>query len=230
MATRDYWAEAPMNRRQTALFNPTLDSMISEDVPVRLFDEVLAGLDWSSGEAEYDGTRGQPPSHPRFMSAALVYGLCRGIRSSRKLEEAMSLGLIRLGDVTFDGTRVKANNSRFRCRTAQTLEEKLQALDKLFEEMLEEAQAADAAEASQSSSGGDDDNSPTQLPGDLADLKQRRERVREALNAMIHVNRFPPSNGPTCLATRRVDCITLASCTMPKQINTIARKANRCPF
>ena len=75
MATRDYWAEAPMNRRQTALFSPTLDSMISEDDPVRLFDEVLAGLDWSSWEAEYDGTRGQPPIHPRFMAGTLLYGL-----------------------------------------------------------------------------------------------------------------------------------------------------------
>ena len=59
MATRDYWAEAPMNRPQTVLFGPTLDSTISEDDPVRLFDEVLVGLDWSGWEAHYDGTRGQ---------------------------------------------------------------------------------------------------------------------------------------------------------------------------
>ncbi len=213
-----------MNRQQTMLFGPTLDSTIGEDDPVRLFDEVLGGLEWSSWEAEYDGTRGQPPIHPRFMSAALLYGLCRGIRSSRKLEEAcryrvdfmwllegrkidhttlakfrtkfaeplkdlfkqigrvaMSMGLIRLCEVAFDGTRVKANNSRSNCRTAKTLEEKLQALDKLFEEMMAEAQAADTAEASQPTSDGDDDNSPTQLPRPLADLKQRRERVREAL-------------------------------------------------
>jgi transposase len=222
MATQDYWAEAPMNRQQTVLFGPTLDSTISEDDPVRLFDEVLGGMDWSRWEVHYDGTRGQPPIHPRFMCAGLLYGLCRGIRSSRKLEEAchyrldfmwlvegrridhttfakfrtkfaeplkdlfqqigrvaMSMGLIRLGEVAFDGTRVKANNNR--CRTAKTLEEKLQVLDQLFEEMMEEARAADAAEASASASDGDDDNSPTQLPGPLADLKQRRERVREAL-------------------------------------------------
>ncbi len=224
MATQDYWAEAPMNRQQTMLFGPTLDSTIGEDDPVRLFDEVLGGLEWSSWEAQYDGTRGQPPIHPRFMAGALLYGLCRGIRSSRKLEEAcryrldfmwlvegrkidhttlakfrtkfaeplkdlfkqigrvaMSMGLIRLCEVAFDGTRVKANNSRSNCRTAKTLEEKLQALDKLFEEMMAEAQAEDAAEASQRTLDGEDDNSPTQLPGPLADLKERRERVREAL-------------------------------------------------
>ena len=53
MATRDYWAEAPMNRHQTVLFDPTLDSTIREDDPVRLLDEVLAGLDWSGREAHY---------------------------------------------------------------------------------------------------------------------------------------------------------------------------------
>jgi transposase len=225
MATQDYWAEAPLNRHQTVLFGPTLDSSIGDDDPVRLFDEVLGGLEWSSWEVHYDGRRGQPPIHPRYVAATILYGLCRGIRSSRKLEEAcryrldfmwlvngrqidhttlakfrtkfagplknlfqqigrvaMSLGLIRLGEVAFDGTRVKANNGRFRCRTAKTLEEKLEALDKLFEEMMAEAQAADAVEASQSSSDEDDGNSPTQLPGPLADLKQRRERVREALS------------------------------------------------
>ena len=59
MASVDYWAEAPMSRQQMALFTPTLDAMISSDDPVRLFDEVLAGLDWSAWEAEYNGTRGQ---------------------------------------------------------------------------------------------------------------------------------------------------------------------------
>ena len=48
MATMDYWAESPMNREQMALFSPALDSVISEDDPVRLVDEVLAGIEWSS--------------------------------------------------------------------------------------------------------------------------------------------------------------------------------------
>ena len=88
MASVDYWAEAPMSRQQMALFAPTLDAMINPDDPVRLFDEVLGGLDWSSWEAEYDGKRGQPPIHPRYVAAAILYGLCRRIRSTRKLQEA----------------------------------------------------------------------------------------------------------------------------------------------
>ena len=187
MANTDYWAEAPLSREQILLFSPTLDSTIGQDDSVRLFDEVLAGVDWADWEAQYHGARGQPAIHPRHVAAGLLYGLCRGIRSSRKLEEAccyrldflwllearridhttfakfrtrfaqplkklfrqicriaMALGLIRLGEVAFDGTRVKANNSRYKTRTAKTLEEKLQALDALFEQMLAEMQAADA--------------------------------------------------------------------------------------
>lgn len=88
MATVDYWAEAPINREQIALFAPTLEAMISDDDPVRLFDEVLGGVDWSLWEAEYDGTRGQPPIHPRHVAAGILYGLYRRIRSSRQWEEA----------------------------------------------------------------------------------------------------------------------------------------------
>lgn len=88
MACTEYWAELPMQRDQRALFAPTLEAMIGTDDPVRLVDEVLAGLDWSAWEAEYERQRGQPPIHPRHLAAAYLYGLSRGIRSSRKLEEA----------------------------------------------------------------------------------------------------------------------------------------------
>ena len=150
MASADYWAEAPVRRQQMALFAPTLDEMIAADDPVRLVDEILAKLDWSEWEALYDGQRGQPPIHPRIIAAGMLYGLCRGLRSTRKLEEAccyrvdfmwlvegrridhttfakfrtrfdrplkklfrelvriaMTLGLVRLGEVAFDGTRVQ---------------------------------------------------------------------------------------------------------------------------
>jgi transposase len=216
MATADYWASAPLCREQGTLFAPTLDAMIAADDPVRMFDEVLAVVDWSEWEAEYHGTRGQPPIHPRHLAACWLYGLCRGIRSSRKLEEAcayrfdfiwllsgrridhttlskfraefgkplknlfrqvcriaMSIGLIRLGEVAFDGTRVKANNGRYKARTARTLEEKLQTLDALYEEMLRDVEAAERQQRL--------DGAPTQLPPELADLDRRRELLREAL-------------------------------------------------
>lgn len=223
MATPDYWAETPINRKQMALFSPTLDAMIGEDDPVRLVDEVLTGIDWSSWEGEYDGKRGQPAIHPRHLAAGILYGMYRGIRSSRKLEEAccyrldfiwlvegrridhttfckfrtrfakplkglfqqigrvaMSLGLIRLMEVGFDGTRVKANNGRYATRTAKRLEEKLAALDERFDQMLSEIEANDRAETQQTFARGED--SSTRLPEALAQLEQRREQIRAALD------------------------------------------------
>lgn len=219
MATTDYWSEAPMIREQMVLFAPTLDATINGDDPVRLFDELLSGVDWADWEAEYHGARGQPAIHPKHVAAGFLYGLCRGIRSTRKLEEAccyrldfiwllegrridhstfckfrtrfagplkglfrqigriaMNLGLLRLGEVAFDGTRVKANNNRYKTRTAPTLEEKLKALDDQFDEMMAEMEGIE----SQATLEGCDD-SPTQLPRELAELARRREQVDAAL-------------------------------------------------
>lgn len=219
MASVDYWAEPPVGRRQRTLFAPTLDDMIPPDDAVRLVDEVLAGADWTDWEAEYDRRRGQPPIHPRYVAAAMLYGLCRGLRSTRKLEEAcayrmdfmwlvegrridhttfakfrtrfgkkvkqlfrelgrvaLTLGLIRLGEVAFDGTRVKAYNSRFHTRTAATLEEKLAELDAQFDQMLAEFDAREQQETLEGH------ESPTTLPAPLADLDARRQRVKTSLD------------------------------------------------
>ena len=217
MLVTGYWAEPLLDRERTTIFSPTLDSVIDEDDPVRLVDEVLAEVDWSDWEAEYNGHRGQPPIHPRYIAGAILYGMYRSIRSSRKLEEAchyrldfiwlvegrhidhttfatfrtkfreplkslfrqigriaMALGLIRLGEVAFDGTRVKANNSRYKTLTAKTLAEKLQTLDALFEQMMAELHANDAQQAGP--------DSPTHLPRAVAEVQQRREQVQAALD------------------------------------------------
>ena len=215
-----YWAQAPMQREQMTLFAPTLDAMIGEGHPVRLFDEILAGCRWSEWEAEYDGKRGQPPIHPRIIASVILYGLLRGIRSSRVLEYAvthnidflwlaqghsldhsticgfrtkfrqglkdlfrqlnqiaMTMGLILLKEVGLDGTRVKANNGRFETLTAAGLQEQLSALDTIIEEMLQQAEGADAADQELFETG----RSTQQLPPNLAELKSRQEQLKQAL-------------------------------------------------
>lgn len=210
---------------------PKLDRVIAEDDPVRLFDEVLSQVDWSSWEEKYKPSkRGRPPIHPRFVAAAILYGLYRGIRSRRRLEEAcayrldfmwlvhrrridfstiakfrtrfheplkdlfrqigrlaMNLGLVRLGEVAFDGTRVKANNGRFRTQTAATLEEKLRALGELYERLMNECKAADDEAAMA--------GSPTRLPKEVADAKKRRERVAAALEQAREADKARKKNG-----------------------------------
>jgi len=214
MVASNYWAKPVIGRERII---PSLDSLIAKDDSVRIFQEVMDEVDWGPWEAQYKRTGlGQPPIHPQHIASAIIYGLYRGIRSSRKLEEAccyrfdfmwlvenrridhttfakfrtkfhaplkdlfrqvgrmaMNLGLIRLCEVAFDGTRVKANNSRYKARTAKTLEEKLHALDELFEELTAKLATADAEE--------DGLGSPTRLPSELANVEQRREKVRQAL-------------------------------------------------
>lgn len=217
MATQDYWADDEFPRDSTHFGRrfPTLDSLIAPDDPVRLVDEILDEVDWSPWEQQFPRQKGQPPIHPKYVAAATLYGMYRGIRSSRKLEEAcnyrfdfvwlvkgrhidhtvfakfrtrfgqplkdlfkqigriaMTLGLIRLGEVAFDGTRVKANNGRYQTCTAKTLEKKLQELDELFDELMSRLNEADA----------DGMGSTTRLPDKLADVQQRQERVKEALD------------------------------------------------
>jgi len=82
-----------MDRTQTKMFHPTLDDMIDEDHPARLFDEILAGCDWSRWEAHYEVKVGQPAIRPRIVAAALLYGMSHGIRSSRRLEWACANAL-----------------------------------------------------------------------------------------------------------------------------------------
>jgi len=60
---------------------------------------------------------------------------------------AMKMGLIRLLEVAFDGTRVKANASRHRTWTVERVEAVLRDLETEFGKMLSEAETADAGEA-----------------------------------------------------------------------------------
>jgi transposase len=212
----EYWAKAPLQRDQTLLFYPTLDDAISEGHSVRLLDEVLRGQDWSAWAAEYDGTRGQPPIPPWVMAGVILYGLMRGIRSSRMLEYlcghnidyiwlaegrtidystfckfrtrfrqplkdlfrnvvklAMGMGLVKLVEVAFDGTRVKANASRFQTWTAERLEAALKELEVLFEQATAETEQTDAGQASGEGS------AEGSLPPELATAKARQAKLKE---------------------------------------------------
>ena len=84
----DYWSKPTIDREQMPLFVPTLGDAVAQDHPVRMFDEILGGVDWSGWEAEHPQKRGRPPIHPRVMASVILYGLNRGLRSSRKLEDA----------------------------------------------------------------------------------------------------------------------------------------------
>lgn len=81
-----YWQEAPTPRDQLVLIPTALQEVIPHDHPVRLVDEILDELDWSSWEAAYDGSRGQPPIHPSVMAKVMLFAMIRRLRSSRVIE------------------------------------------------------------------------------------------------------------------------------------------------
>jgi hypothetical protein len=78
--------------------------------------------------------------------------------------------------VAFDGTRVKANASRLHTWTAERVEAALLELAQQVGQMLGEAETADANDAAVWGAGTSQD-----LPPELADAKQRRERLLELL-------------------------------------------------
>ena len=82
------WAQAPARRDQLALFAESLDEAIPAGHPIRLVERCLHLVDWTAWESRYASRRGQPPIHPRLMAGCILYGLMRGIRSSRQLEDA----------------------------------------------------------------------------------------------------------------------------------------------
>lgn len=85
------WAQAPSPRSQLVLFSPSLDDVISENHPLRQLDALLDRVDWREWEKNYSNDKcGQPAIHPKLMSGCILYGLLKGIRSSRKLEDACS--------------------------------------------------------------------------------------------------------------------------------------------
>lgn len=88
---------------------------------------------------------------------------------------AMTMGLVRLGEVTFDGTRVKANNDRYATWKAEDVEKQLAELEAKFGELLDESERVDAAEDERYGL-----QSPSALPSDLVDAKARHQRLLEA--------------------------------------------------
>jgi len=90
---------------------------------------------------------------------------------------AMRMGLIRLNQVAYDGTRVKANSSRQHTVSAKTLDERLAALDAEIEEMFAQIDQNDQEDLF------GDRCSSTSLPRSLADMKRRQKSLRKALKA-----------------------------------------------
>jgi len=92
---------------------------------------------------------------------------------------AMTMGLVRLLEVAFDGTRVKANASRYHTWTAQRVETVLAELESKIAQMLQEAAMADSDESAVWGEGPE-----AAMPAELASAQARQEKLREVLRQL----------------------------------------------
>jgi transposase len=93
---------------------------------------------------------------------------------------AREMGLVRLNQVTWDGTRIKANNSRHNTARHEKLEQLIKELDSQFDQLLKEAAATDAGEDRLFG----EEGLSTPLPAKLAGKQKLREELKRAMEAL----------------------------------------------
>jgi transposase len=85
-------------------------------------------------------------------------------------------GMVRLGRVALDGTKVRANASRRKAMSYKRMNEREADLTRQIDEILAEAEATDTTEDQQFGPDGRDDD----LPGELARRESRLAKIRTA--------------------------------------------------
>ena len=80
----------PYTSRQRYLLPPSPQDWLPPNHVAYFIDEIVDELDLKAIYRKYEGEkRGQPPYHPQMMVKVWLYGYCKRIRSSRKLEQAL---------------------------------------------------------------------------------------------------------------------------------------------
>jgi transposase len=87
-------------------------------------------------------------------------------------------GLVRLGRVAIDGTKIKANASKHKAMSYGRMKDTLRTLRQEVAELLEQAEAADRADEARGEAAADD------LPAELARRESRMKKIREAKAAL----------------------------------------------
>src|ERR1039458_1361034 len=131
---------------QVLLMAPCLQDWVPDGHLARFVSDLVdEALDLSAIYASYEEERGFPPYDPRLMVKLLIYGYATGTPSSRKLEErthsdvaelfvqALRLcreaGLVGLGALALDGTKLRANASRHKAMSYERMVKKEKELE-----------------------------------------------------------------------------------------------------
>lgn len=93
---------------------------------------------------------------------------------------ALQAKIVRLGHVSLDGTKIRANASKEKRRTKEQLERELKAIEEWFGKQLDEGERVDEEEDAEFGKG----NNGYSLPDSLKTKEQRAEAIRDALQAL----------------------------------------------
>ena len=100
-------------------------------------------------------------------------------------------GLVRLGHVALDGTKIKANASKHKAMSYERMEKRAAELEAEVAKWLSAAEAADAEEDKLHGR----DRTGEEMPAWVADKKRRAERIRTAKADLVPATAAAPSGG-----------------------------------
>ena len=165
----------PTDRRTGFLMPPSMEDWLPQRHLARFVAEVVDGLDLRTMRGAYRGS-GSASYHPAELLSPLVYGYATGVFSSRKLERAtydsvaVEMGVLKLGTVALDGTKIHANASRHSALSYEHAGEIERQLKAEVAELLAKAEAADQADLPDGMS----------IPEELARRETRLAKIAEA--------------------------------------------------
>jgi len=206
------------------LLPPSPRDWLPEEDLVYFVLDTVGTLDISAITAKYEREeRGHPPYDPRMMVTLLIYAYCRGVYSSRRIEQAcvervtfrvivgqdipnfrtisdfrrlhlheledlfvqvlrlcQKAGLVKLGHVSLDGTKIKANASRHKAMSYGRMKQEEKRLRQEIRELLERAKKADEQEDCRYGK----DFRGDELPQELSRRETRLKRIEEAKRAL----------------------------------------------
>jgi transposase len=214
----------PWEPDQVLLLPPVLREWLPKGHLVYFIQDTVDGLDLSAITEVYEKEgRGYPPYHPAMMVGVLLYAYCKGVASSRKIQQRLDedvafrvlsagntpdfrtisdfrkrhlkalkglfvqvlrlcqkAGLVKLGHVALDGTKMKANASKHKAMSYGRMEKEEERLRKEVEGLLRRAEDEDAREDALYGK----DKRGDELPEELANRETRLKKIQEAMDAL----------------------------------------------
>ena len=169
----------PYDPDQQLLLPAALQDWLPEDHLAYFISDLVDQLDLSEITARYEGERrGGPPytiSDFRKDHLGELSGLFLQV-----LVFCQRAGLVKLGHVALDGTKVRANASRHKAMSYQRMKEKEEQLQGEVDELLRRAQEVDEEEDRRYGK----DKRGDELPEELSFREGRLEKIREAMAAL----------------------------------------------